>query len=205
MAYADAWALQKQLAAQRADGGCHDTLLLLEHPHTYTFGSRGRRAHQHLLVPRAELEAAGIAVLDVDRGGDVTYHGPGQLVGYPILRLAGYGLDAIQYVRALEDVLIDVLAGFGLGAGRVRHLTGVWAGDRKVAAIGTRVDINGISQHGFALNVATDMRYFANIVPCGIRDRGVASIAELLDRPVSIDEVVPHVVAAFGRVFRVEG
>jgi len=201
--YTDAWALQKELAAQRAGDNCGDTLLLLEHPHTYTFGSRGKRAHQHMLVPREELEAAGIAVLDVDRGGDVTYHGPGQLVGYPILRLASYGLDAVQYIRALEEALIEVVGGYGLDAGRVRHLTGVWVGDRKIAAIGTKVDVNGITQHGFALNVATDLRYFANIVPCGIRNRGVASLAELLDEPVSIDDVLEPMAAAFERVFGV--
>lgn len=201
VAYADTWALQKQLAARRAEGSHADTLLLLEHPHTYTFGSRGQRAHEHLLVPRQELEAAGIAVLDVDRGGDVTYHGPGQLVGYPILKLADYGLDALQYMRALEEVLVGVVAGYGLAAGRVRHLTGVWVGERKVVAIGTKVDINGITQHGFALNVATDMRYFAHIVPCGIRNRGVTSLAELLGQPLAVDDVLEPLIAAFACVF----
>lgn len=202
--YTDAWALQKSLAAQRATDLIDDTLLLLEHPHTYTFGSRGRRAHEHLLVPRETLEAQGIAVLDVDRGGDVTYHGPGQLVGYPILKLAQYDLDAVQYMRALEDVLIDVIGSYGLAAGRVRHLTGVWVGDQKLAAIGTKVDVHGITQHGFALNVATDLSYFGKIVPCGIRNRGVGSIAGLLDRDVPMDQVIERVVAAFGRVFGVE-
>jgi lipoyl(octanoyl) transferase len=204
LGYAEAWALQKQLAAQRAADQIDDTLLLLEHPHTYTFGSRGRRAHEHLLVPRAELEAAGVAVLDVDRGGDVTYHGPGQLVGYPILRLAEYNLDAVNYMRALESLLIAVCASYGLQAGRVRHLTGVWVGDQKLAAIGTKVDVNGITLHGFALNVTTDLEYFAKIVPCGIRNKGVASIAGLLGRDVPIDEVSERTVAAFGQVFAAE-
>ncbi len=199
--YADAWALQKELAAQRAADLVGDTLLLLEHPHTYTFGSRGRRAHEHLLVPRDELEAAGISVADVDRGGDVTYHGPGQLVGYPILRLSEYTLDAVRYMRALEDVLIRVITSYGLDAGRVRHLTGVWVGDTKVAAIGTKVDVHGITQHGFALNVVTDLSYFAKIVPCGIRDKGVSSIARLLGRDVPLDQVVERTKTAFGEVF----
>lgn len=202
--YTDAWALQKQLAAQRAAEEIGDTLLLLEHPHTYTFGSRGRRAHEHLLVPRAELEAAGVAVLDVDRGGDVTYHGPGQLVGYPILRLAEYNLDAVEYMRALESVLMAVCESYGLAAGRVRHLTGVWVGEQKLAAIGTKVDVNGITLHGFALNVTTDLDYFMKIVPCGIRNKGVGSLAGLLGRDVSMDEVIARTAAAFGQVFDAE-
>lgn len=202
--YAEAWALQKQLAAQRAAGQIDDTLLLLEHPHTYTFGSRGRRAHEHLLVPRAELEAAGVAVLDVDRGGDVTYHGPGQIVGYPILRLAEYNLDAVSYMRSLELMLIAVCKSYGLAAGRVRHLTGVWVGEQKLAAIGTKVDVHGITLHGFALNVTTDLDYFTKIVPCGIRNKGVGSIAGLLGRDVPLDEVIERTVAAFGQVFDVE-
>lgn len=202
--YVEAWSLQKELASLRATSQIDDTLLLLEHPHTYTFGSRGRRAHEHLLVPRAELEAAGVAVLDVDRGGDVTYHGPGQLVGYPILRLADYGLDVVQYMRALEDVLIRVVADFGLAAGRVRHLTGVWVGDAKVAAIGTKVDVNGITQHGFALNVCTDLSYFGKIVPCGIRNKGVCSLSSLLGQPMTVPEVAAGVVRHFEAVFGVE-
>jgi lipoate-protein ligase B len=202
--YAEAWSLQKELAADRAADLINDTMLLLEHPHTYTFGSRGRRSHEHLLVPRDELEAAGIAVIDVDRGGDVTYHGPGQLVGYPILRLHDYELDAVRYMRALEEVLIRVVASYGLDAGRVRHLTGVWVGNTKIAAIGTKVDVHGITQHGFALNVTTDLRYFANIVPCGIRNKGVSSIAQLLGRDVAMDQVVEQTKAAFADVFNVE-
>lgn len=202
--YAEAWALQKQLAAQRAADQIDNTLLLLEHPHTYTFGSRGRRAHEHLLVPRDELEATGIAVLDVDRGGDVTYHGPGQIVGYPILRLAEYNLDAVEYMRSLEAMLIAVCESYGLAAGRVRHLTGVWVGEQKLAAIGTKVDVNGVTLHGFALNVTTDLDYFTKIVPCGIRNKGVGSLAGLLGHDVPLDQVIERVVAAFGQVFDVE-
>ena len=143
-------------------------------------------------------------MLDVDRGGDVTYHGPGQLVGYPILRMVDYGLDAVQYMRTLEAVLIEVVAGYGLAAQRVRHLTGVWVGDNKLAAIGTKVDVNGITQHGFALNVTTDLSYFGKIVPCGIRHKGVCSLGALLKRGVPLAEVAERVVAAFEAVFNVE-
>lgn len=204
VAYSAAWAIQKELAAQRAADQIADTLLLLEHPHTYTFGSRGRRAHEHLLVERSVLEAAGVSVLDVDRGGDVTYHGPGQLVGYPILRLADYRLDAVQYMRALEAVLIEVVASYGLAAGRVRHLTGVWVRDEKLAAIGVKVDVHGVTQHGFALNVSTDLDYFAKIVPCGIRNKGVGSLSALLGRTVPLAEVMERTAAAFGATFGVE-
>ena len=199
--YIDAWQLQKELAAQRAANVIEDTLLLLEHPHTYTFGSRGKR--EHLLAPRDQLEAEGVTILDVDRGGDVTYHGPGQLVGYPILRLADYDLDAVRYLRALEAVLIDVGQRYGLDAQHVRHLTGVWVGNQKIAAIGTKVDVNGITQHGFALNVATDLSYFDKIVPCGIRNRGVGSLSGLTGQMINMDEVIERTVEAFGRIFGV--
>lgn len=200
--YADAWKLQKELAAQRAHDLIPDTLLLLEHDHTYTFGSRGKR--EHLLVPREQLEAESVTILDVDRGGDITYHGPGQLVGYPILRLATYDLDAVRYLRALEAALINVGQSYGLDAQHVRHLTGVWVGNHKIAAIGTKVDVNGITQHGFALNVTTDLDYFAKIVPCGIRNRQVGSLAQLLARVVPMDEVMERTVAAFANVFDAE-
>jgi lipoyl(octanoyl) transferase len=201
IAYGEAWALQKELATQRASGWIVDTLLLLEHPHTYTFGTRGKR--EHLLVPRDDLEARGVTILDVDRGGDITYHGPGQLVGYPILQLAEYGLDAVRYLRALEEVLIVVVQSYGLAAQRVRHLTGVWVGNQKLVAIGTKIDVNGITQHGFALNVNTDLTYFANIIPCGIRNRGVSSISALLGHEVSLGEVCKRTAEAFGQVFGV--
>lgn len=202
IAYADAWRLQKELAAQRAADLIGDTLLLLEHGHTYTFGSRGKR--EHLLVPRAQLEAQGVAVLDVDRGGDITYHGPGQLVGYPILRLADCDLDAVRYLRTLENMLIDVARSYGLDAQHVRHLTGVWVGNHKIAAIGTKVDVHGITHHGFALNVATDLAYFDQIVPCGIRNREVGSLAQLLDRDVPMDHVIERTLAAFANTFNAE-
>ena len=199
MQYAPAWELQKSLAAQRAADTIGDTLVLLEHPHTYTFGSSGKR--EHLLVPEERLRAEGIAVLTVDRGGDITYHGPGQLVGYPILRLKELGVGVVQYIRLLEEVLIRVASSYGMAAERQRGYTGVWVGDAKLAAIGTKVDKHGITRHGFALNVATDLDYFDRIVPCGIHDRAVCSLESLLGRPVNLDEVIGRTVEAFQAVF----
>ena len=198
--YEAAWQLQRELAAERAAARLANTLLLLEHPHTYTFGSKGKR--EHLLVPEEDLRAEGIAVLDVDRGGDVTYHGPGQLVGYPILRLRDYGIRCVQYLRYLEEVLVRVAGSYGLMAGRQRGYTGVWVGDAKLAAIGTKVDANGITRHGFALNVSTDLRYFARIIPCGIPDKAVCSLESLLGRPVDLGDAAERTVQAFRAVVR---
>ncbi|GAC1650759.1 MAG: lipoyl(octanoyl) transferase LipB [Herpetosiphon sp.] len=195
MQYEEAWALQRQLVARRATGELPDTLFLLEHPHTYTLGSKGK--WEHLLVPVTELEAAGISVIKVDRGGDITYHGPGQLVAYPILKLRDYGFGIVHYLRVLETVLIELCAGYGIGATRVRGLTGVWVDNEKVAAIGARVDVHGISLHGCALNVAPDLDYFANIVPCGIQDKGVTSLSRLLGYTPVMDEVKERFVRAF--------
>ena len=197
--YEDAWKLQQELAVARAAGETGDVLLLLEHPHTYTFGTKGKR--EHLLVPEEQLRAQGVAVVDVDRGGDVTYHGPGQLVGYPILRLKDHGIGCVRYMRRLEDVLMAVAASYGLAAGRQRGYTGVWVGDAKLAAIGTKVDAQGITQHGFALNVAPDLGYFAQIIPCGIRDKAVCSLESLLGRPVEMADAIERTVRAFEDVF----
>jgi lipoyl(octanoyl) transferase len=176
VAYAEAWDLQRRLVAQRQGDGGRDTLLLLEHPRVYTLGKRADRTN--VLFDEAELVRRGIEVVAVDRGGDVTYHGPGQLVGYPILRLAGTRA-VVDYVRALEEILLRTLARFGVSAERFPGYTGVWVGDEKVAAIGVRVTSGGITSHGFALNVTTDLDDFAGIVPCGISDRGVCSLASL--------------------------
>ncbi|RMF31223.1 MAG: lipoyl(octanoyl) transferase LipB [Chloroflexi bacterium] len=205
--YGRAWAFQRAWAAARAEGRLPDALLLLEHPHTYTFGRSGRR--EHLRLSEAECTRRGIALYDVDRGGNVTYHGPGQLVGYPILRLTDYGLDYHGYLRALEEVLIQALGVLGVPAHREPGYTGVWVrgvdgSPEKVAAIGVKVDARGITRHGFALNVDPDLSYFEGIVPCGIADRGVTSLARLLGRPLPMQEVVRAVVAAFRRTFQVQ-
>jgi lipoyl(octanoyl) transferase len=174
--YREAWDLQRRLVAQRQHGGGRDTLLLLEHPRVFTLGKRADRSN--VLLDDAELARRGIEVVAVDRGGDVTYHGPGQLVGYPILRLAGTRA-VVDYVRALEEILLRTLARFGVTGERSPGYTGVWVGDEKVAAIGVRVTGGGITSHGFALNVTTDLVDFTGIVPCGISDRGVCSLTSL--------------------------
>ena len=175
VSYRAAWDWQVAIAGQVRRGAAPETLLLLEHPHTYT---RGRLApDDHLLQDEASLAARGIAVVATDRGGLATYHGPGQLVAYPVIRLRGRG-GPHWYVRALERVIIGSLAEFGLAAATVDGLTGVWTGDgqRKIAAIGVKI-AGGVAYHGFAINVDPDLRMFDGIIPCGIADRGVTSLA----------------------------
>ena len=197
--YLEAWDLQRRLVAERASGTIPDTLLLLEHPPTYTLGSTAAEAH--LLAPRASLAEQGIAVHRVDRGGDITYHGPGQLVGYPLLDIGRRRGGALRYLRDLEEVLVAALRTLGVEAGRLRHHTGVWVGDDKIAAIGVKVSARNITSHGFALNVHPDLNHFRQIIPCGIRDKGVTSLERLLGRKVSLETVADQVVAAFVRVF----
>ncbi|HVJ96534.1 MAG TPA: lipoyl(octanoyl) transferase LipB, partial [Acidimicrobiia bacterium] len=192
--YREAEALQRAIHEHAAD----DYLLLQEHPHVYTLGSSAHA--EHILRDPASV---GAELVEADRGGDVTYHGPGQLVGYPIVSLAEWRAgqrDVVAYVRRLEDVLIAVLADFGIGAERSEGYTGVWVGDEKIAAIGVRV-ARGRTRHGFALNVDPDLTMFEHIVPCGIRDRGVTSMTKLLGRPVAMREVVDRVVARFADAF----
>jgi lipoyl(octanoyl) transferase len=209
MDYGDAWNLQRRLAVARAEGRIFDTLILLEHPHTYTLGRSGHI--QYLLMSEAQCEEKCVSVYHVDRGGDITYHGPGQLVGYPIMYLGrpatGGHLpmaDYLGYLRRTEEVLIQALAEWGVPAMRSEGYTGVWvnAGETlKVAAIGIKVDGRGVSQHGFALNVNPDLSFFDGIVPCGIHDRGVTSMSRLLGRPVDLDAVIDVVARQFGRAF----
>lgn len=186
--YEQAWARQREIHAAVADGDSPDTVLLLEHPSVYTAGKR---------TEPWERPADGTPVIDVDRGGKITWHGPGQLVGYPILRLPD-PIDVVAYVRRVEDLLIDVCAEFGVAAGRVEGRSGAWVRadgrgiDRKIGAIGIRVS-RGVTLHGFALNCDPDLRFFDTFVPCGISDAGVTSLSEELDRDVSVDEVLPVV------------
>jgi len=190
VAYEEAWRLQNQLAGERRAGLIPDTLILLQHPHTYTIGRRGSRDHVYLT--EAELSERGISCLEVDRGGDVTYHGPGQLVGYPILDL-GISPDVGAYLRGLEQSLIDVLHDFGITAGRMEKYTGVWIGDEKIAAIGVKL-AGGITTHGFALNVTTDLELFSHILPCGIPDKGVTSMERQLGRAPAMSAVEDAVI-----------
>lgn len=174
--YGVAWDWQCELARRRADGELGDVLLTLEHPRVYTLGKRADDGH--LLWSEAERAARGIETHRVDRGGDVTYHGPGQLVAYPILALTALR-GVVEYVRVLEQVCIDVAASFGVTAHRVADYTGVWVGDEKLVAIGVRVGRRGVTTHGLAYNVTTDLGDFDGIVPCGIADGGVCSLSSL--------------------------
>ncbi len=184
--YRPAFELQQIVAQLRAEGKLPDTLLLLEHEHVYTLGRRA--PEEEILLDAEALARDGIAVEHTDRGGRVTYHGPGQLVGYPIISL-GATADLVGYVRALERAMIAVAADAGVEAGTIEGLTGIWAGERKLGAIGIHVS-RGITTHGFAINVNTDLAMFNGIVPCGIVDRGVTSLAELLGREVPMEDVV---------------
>lgn len=198
--YDEAVALQHRLVEARKAGDIPDTLVLLEHPPVVTLGAKVRQSRTHIRVSDLELAGQGVALAESGRGGDVTYHGPGQLVGYPILDLKPDRTDAHRYVRDLEEVLIRVCAGYGVNAGRVPGLTGVWVGHEKVAAIGVRLS-RWVTSHGFALNVDPDLLHFDLIVPCGIADRGVTSLARLLGRVPDMAEVRARVVGAFCDVF----
>ena len=232
--YEKAWRLQETLAAEIASHFRPPTLLLLEHPHTYTFGRRGHP--ENMLWDEAERARRGVTALWVDRGGDVTYHGPGQLVGYPLLPLAPVRLQAppegkdsltlpqadyVGYLRKLEATLILALSHLGVASEQVQGLTGVWvcpehllpysrrspAADpkpAKIAAIGVKVDVKGISRHGFALNVNPDMTYWDGIVGCGLKDYPITSLAQLLDPPLAMPQVIDAVTASFGEIFDYE-
>jgi lipoyl(octanoyl) transferase len=229
--YEAAWKLQEEYAREIAEGRRSPTLLLLEHPHVYTFGRRGHQ--ENLLWGEAQLKEKGIAIHWVDRGGDITYHGPGQLVGYPLIPLTpvpwekGLGEDGegripqadyVGYVRKLEETLIVALARLGLAAGQRPGLTGVWIQadvhsrcprckpeDRKkpakIAAIGVKVDARGVSRHGFALNVDPDMEYWDGIIGCGLQDESIVSLADLFAEPPSMGRVKQEVIAAFVEIF----
>ncbi len=200
MPYADALLLQRALVEDRRAGRIGDVLLLVEHPHVLTLGVRGDGGRSHILITDQALAARGIDVLETGRGGDVTYHGPGQIVGYPIIDLKPDRQDVHRYVRDLEEVLIRTSADYGVSAGRVEGLTGVWVGPEKLAAIGVRI-ARWVTSHGFAFNVTTDLEYFSLIVPCGIADRGVTSLDRLLGRAVDRREVEDRIVSRFCDVF----
>jgi lipoyl(octanoyl) transferase len=198
--YQEALAVQEELVQARRDGEIPDQLLLLEHPHVITLGSSSQE--KNLLLSPEEREAKGIELFEVGRGGDVTYHGPGQLVGYPILDLKPDRKDLHRYLRDLEEVLIVLLSHFGIVSGREEGLTGVWVPQGKLAAIGVRISSGWITSHGFALNVDPDLDFFSSIIPCGIQDRSVTSMARILGRPLSLDEVTSELVQNFERVFQ---
>lgn len=190
--YAWAWALQRDLAAARADGEAEDTLLLLEHSPVYTAGRRS--------PPEHVIGELGAPLVETDRGGQTTYHGPGQLVGYPIVSLTEMGWGPRRFLAAIEQALIAALAEFGVAAWREDGLAGVWTNGGKVAAIGLKI-ARGVATHGFALNVSTDLRAYDAIVPCGITDRPTTSVAELLGRAPTVRETAFAVASALGAAF----
>ncbi|HAD76013.1 MAG TPA: lipoyl(octanoyl) transferase [Gemmatimonadetes bacterium] len=197
--YAEALALQSDLVGRRRAGDIPDQLLLLQHPHVITLGTASSRAH--IVADQSRLQELGIDLVDVGRGGDVTYHGPGQLVGYPILDLKPDRKDVHRYLRDLESVLVHTLGEMGIQGEPVPDLTGVWVDGRKVAAIGVRISSGWITSHGFALNVSNDLSFFETIVPCGIQDVSVTSVSQELGRPVGVPDILGIVSRAFSEVF----
>jgi lipoyl(octanoyl) transferase len=217
--YADAYALQTRVVAARKAGAIEDVLLLCQHPHVITQGRNGKR--EHLLAGENVLRQKGVAFYETNRGGDVTYHGPGQIVGYPILNLAAIRRDVAWYVRMLEEVMIRASSDFGILAAREAGKTGIWVSREKnspqsaqrsqsgavtaekLGAIGVHIS-RWVTSHGFAYNVSTDLRFFDLIVPCGIVDRKATSLEKLLSRSVDSTEVVARLKAHFGQVFGLE-
>ena len=194
--YLRARAFQDTLVHQVHDGDSPDTLLLLEHPHVFTRGRLGR--DEHLLTPDAELSANGVAVHETDRGGQITYHGPGQLVAYPIINLREWSGGPLQYVRSLEQVIVETVSDFGIDAHTEQGLTGVWTQGGKIAAIGVKIS-RGVAFHGLSINVSTDLSWYRHIIPCGISDRPVTSMSAELAEAVDLEAVRYSLVYRFGR------
>jgi len=211
--YREIWSLQKKLQNElivqkkallegRSVGDLHcDKLLFVEHPHVYTLGKSGNSAH--LLKAVEELSGINAEYIEIDRGGDITYHGPGQIVGYPILDLDNHFTDIHKYLRYLEEIIIRTAADFGIKADRVEGLTGVWVGDQKICAMGIRCS-RWVTMHGFALNVNTDLSYFDHIVPCGIQNRSVSSLSQLSGNEIDVNDVKSLLIKHFSEVFDVE-
>jgi len=193
--YNEAWDLQRHTHAQRLAGEVTDTLILLEHPPVYTFGKNADESN--LLNPR------DAEVIRSDRGGDITWHGPGQLVGYPIINLEDHKKSVSWYMRNLEEVIIQTLQAFEIEGDRIPGMTGVWVGNQKVCAMGVRLS-RWVTMHGFALNVRPDMSYFNGMIPCGIKGKGVVSMKELLGADLSLEDVHPPLIKAFQTVFEFE-
>jgi lipoyl(octanoyl) transferase len=199
--YGEILELQRAMAAERIAGSRPDTLLLVEHDPVVTLGRSTKR--EHLLLSEQALAARGVELFDIERGGDVTFHGPGQLVGYPIFDLQQHRQDLHWYLRQVEQALIDALGTYGITGGRVEKYTGVWVDDRKIASIGVHAR-SWVTWHGFALNVSTDLSYFDMMVPCGIPQVTMTSVAKELGRAVPLEEVVDRVVGSFTSVFHLQ-
>jgi lipoyl(octanoyl) transferase len=203
VSYPEALAAQRALVEDRRAGRVGDLLLLLEHPAVITLGVKGDGGRSNVVATPARLEELGIVVEETGRGGDVTYHGPGQIVGYPIIDLRPDRQDVHRYVRDLEEVMIRTCADYGLEAGRIKGLTGAWIGAEKIGAIGVRIS-RWITSHGFAFNVSTRLDHFQLIVPCGISDRGVTSLEKATGRAIALEEVETRLVHHFASVFERE-
>lgn len=199
--YREAYQLQKELLQQRLESRIADTMLLLEHPPTITVGKSGKL--ENILASPAKLASAGVSLIFTDRGGDVTYHGPGQIVGYPIFDLRERNRDIHQYVHNLEEVLIRTLADYGIKSGRDHNHAGVWANDMEIAALGLSIR-KWVTMHGFALNVNTDLDHFTLINPCGFSNKTAASMAQLLRRELPLAEVTERLMARFAEVFDID-
>lgn len=199
ISYQKAWNLQKELILKRQKDLIPDTVLLCQHPPVYTLGKGGKQ--EHLLADRNLLNRLGAEYVPIDRGGDITFHGPGQLVVYPILKLRDLGVDLHQYLRGLEECSIQTLSQYGVQAGREKGLTGVWVNGAKIAAIGVRLS-RWVSMHGIAVNINTEMRYFKHIVPCGIASKPVTSLENLLGRRVPLEDFSSKFAAEFEKEFQ---
>ncbi len=197
--YKDAWDLQKSIHQQRVENKIDDVLFLLEHPHTYTLGKVADK--KNLVGDEKYLTENMISVYDIDRGGDITYHGPGQIVGYPIISLTNWKMDTHKYLRAIEEVIIKVCSEYGLNGSRVDKYTGVWIEDRKICAIGIKVS-RWVTMHGFAFNVNTDLKLFNGIIPCGISDKDVTSLSKELNKEISLKEVKEQIIHHFMNEFQ---
>tara|TARA_Y100001947_G_C10218881_1_gene252448 strand:+ start:84 stop:731 length:648 start_codon:yes stop_codon:yes gene_type:complete len=192
--YQEVWDYQKEIQAKRIAGEIEDTFLMVEHKPVYTLGKNANE--NHLLQSRDQ----SVDVFNIERGGDITFHGPGQLVGYPILDLSNYKKSVSWYMRTLEQIIIDTVSEFGIEAKRIEGLTGVWVGDEKIAALGVRIR-RWVTMHGFSINVNTDLTFYDGIIPCGIFDHGITSMEQLLCRPQNIEKVKKVVRSKFGYYF----
>ena len=197
--YEEAFDLQKRLVEMRSQGAINDTLILLEHPPVFTVTRKATL--KNVLASPDELKEKGISLCQTNRGGDITYHGPGQLVGYPIMNLKDYGKDLHKYIRAIEEMIIKVLMDYGISAQRDKAHPGVWVGNEKIAAIGIAVKSSWTTMHGFAFNINPDLNHYSLIVPCGITDKGVTSLSKLLVKPISRQEVSDRLICHYQEVF----
>lgn len=205
--YASTWDLQKRVFDLRLKNLIDDTLILCEHPHTYTVGKNGvDNVSKHLLMNKEELKKNNISVFEIDRGGDITYHGPGQIVGYPILNLNNHYRDMHRYLRDIEEAVIRSIGAFGITGKRVEAVTGVWVdtprGSEKICAIGVKVT-RWITMHGFALNVNSNLDFFNNIIPCGITDKGVTSMQKISGKEFPLSDIEDRIITSFEEVFHV--